>query len=512
LYIDEATSGLDAGTESRMMRLFRAMADDGRSVICITHNVDNVDRCHLAAVLMRGRLVYLGPPAEAPAYFGVDRLSEVYDRLEEKESEVWEKTFTASSFHAQFVARRRTSPLGEPGGSLVPVAMPGAATSGLFASVVLSPPPAAAPRQRRFRSRFVKSRELWAALVTCAWQFRVLTARYAELLLGDRRSMALLWLQAPLVAVFILLGFSNKPYEQPLPGPQLSEPECQAVKGVMDMARQLPQAEGARWQGLEQVPLPATDGHTTATAADLARAAQRLDESRLLDTALQLQGVIDPRYNFMLLYILAITVMWFGCNNAAKEIVKEESIYGRERAVNLGIVPYLGSKFLVLSVVSAMQTLVLLGVVFGGLWLLHVAFGQEMPANQYRLGFSGEFGVLALLSMAGVACGLLLSACVSSPDRANALLPYVLIPQIILGGGMISVHHEPLHGLALVLSPVYWAYRGIGRGATSLPPEVPFHADYNDSVWIACAALATQVVVLLILTAWFLRRKDVGRG
>src|SRR5207248_7867625 len=60
LYIDEATSGLDAGTEARMMRLFRQLADEGKSVICITHNVDNVDLCHLVLVLLRGRLVYLG--------------------------------------------------------------------------------------------------------------------------------------------------------------------------------------------------------------------------------------------------------------------------------------------------------------------------------------------------------------------------------------------------------------------------------------------------------------------
>src|SRR4051812_1200966 len=52
LYIDEATSGLDAGTEARMMRLFRRLADEGKSIVCITHNVDNVDRCHLALVLV----------------------------------------------------------------------------------------------------------------------------------------------------------------------------------------------------------------------------------------------------------------------------------------------------------------------------------------------------------------------------------------------------------------------------------------------------------------------------
>src|SRR5213079_3356817 len=79
LYIDEATSGLDAGTEARMMRLFRRLSDEGKSVVCITHNIDNVDCCHLVLYLVRGRLAYFGPPAKAPEYFGVRRLGEVYD-------------------------------------------------------------------------------------------------------------------------------------------------------------------------------------------------------------------------------------------------------------------------------------------------------------------------------------------------------------------------------------------------------------------------------------------------
>ena len=38
VYLDEATSGLDAGTEAQMMSLFRELADSGKTVICITHN------------------------------------------------------------------------------------------------------------------------------------------------------------------------------------------------------------------------------------------------------------------------------------------------------------------------------------------------------------------------------------------------------------------------------------------------------------------------------------------
>src|SRR5262249_45047055 len=128
------------------------------------------------------------------------------------------------------------------------------------------------------------------------------------------------------------------------------------------------------------------------------------------------------------------------------------------------------------------------------------------------LGFAGEFGVLTLLAMVGVAAGLLLSACVNSPDRASTLLPYVLIPQIILGGGLLSVNEQPLRRVAQGVLPVYWAFRGVHRGATSFPKDFPAHMDYDDSVWIVCVALAIQMMVLLGLTAWFLRQKDAGRA
>ena len=69
-----------------------------------------------------------------------------------------------------------------------------------------------------------------------------------------------------------------------------------------------------------------------------------------------------------------------------------------------------------------------------------------------------------------------------------------------------------LAGGAATLSPVYWAFRGVHRGCTTFPKDFPAHMDYDDSVWIVCVALVAQIVVLLGLTAWFLRRKDVGRA
>jgi ABC-type multidrug transport system ATPase subunit len=491
LYIDEATSGLDAGTESRMMRLFRGLANEGKSIVCITHNVDNVDRCHLALVLARGRLVYYGPPKEAPAYFGVDRLGEIYDKLSERALEHWEKQFASSAFYQEFVEKRLAalSDVPAPKPRLTQPAVPGMPTRSLLDKlahssgiVALSQQPAMAQRFQMLTSRYLLLREFLRPISDLWHQFRVLTARYVELTLADRRSLRLFWLQAPIVAIFILLGFTNKPYTERLkvlPSRNLNEDERGAVESLQSVLVNLGE-----------------DG------ADLAA-----DIGKLM----QVEGRLNPRFTYMLLYILTITILWFGCNNAAKEIVKEEAIYARERAVNLGILPYLASKFLVLSVLSAAQAGLLMFAVYGVLALLHETLGQSLPPPDYMLAYLPQFGVMTLLAMTGVALGLLLSACVSTPERANALLPYVLIPQIILGGGLLPIRSGSgaLHILAFTLSPVYWAFRAVRRGATTLPEELPYHMNYDDSVGLACAALTVQMVVLILATAWFLRRKDV---
>jgi hypothetical protein len=105
----------------------------------------------------------------------------------------------------------------------------------------------------------------------------------------------------------------------------------------------------------------------------------------------------------------------------------------------------------------------------------------------------------------------MLSACVSTPDRANALLPYVTIPQIILGGCIMPVKDGVLYWLAVVFSPVYWAFRAARTGATELPEYTTVRMTYDENPWIACGAMTVQMVVMLLITTWLLRRKDVKR-
>jgi hypothetical protein len=352
-------------------------------------------------------------------------------------------------------------------------------------------------------------------------QLRVLTRRYAHLLWNDPRSLRLLFLQAPVVALFLLVGFVHTPYEDKIASTRrLTEEERQVLEQVRDMhAKHLGQMRLTPEQrrALQGIRLLRTkDGKGAVSLADVLTYAEAENSREFLDLLLENKEpvvpdrvIVNPAYTYLLLCIVTIAVLWFGCNNAAKEIVKEEAVYGRERAVNLKIGPYLLSKFLVQALICAVQTFLFMLVLYGVLEAMHYFNPKEqVPPDLYLLDYASQYGVLLLLSLAGVAMGLLLSACVSSPDRASALLPYVLIPQMILGGGLIAIHEGAIYWLAVTLSPVYWAFRAVRLGETSLPPDSYYHMNYDDSVWVCCLALLIQTFVLLLLTGWFLKRKD----
>ena len=57
------------------------------------------------------------------------------------------------------------------------------------------------------------------------------------------------------------------------------------------------------------------------------------------------------------LFLMAISAIWFGVNNAAREIVAEAPIYKRERMFNVLIIPYIFSKVSVLGIFALIQAI-----------------------------------------------------------------------------------------------------------------------------------------------------------
>ena len=108
LYLDEPTSGLDPGLEKKMMHTLRHMADQGRTVVLITHATVNILQVDHVAFISQGRLVYFGPPQEAFDFFEVDEFADIYERIERSGKE-WRQIFTEKkpSFYQHYVLERQ---------------------------------------------------------------------------------------------------------------------------------------------------------------------------------------------------------------------------------------------------------------------------------------------------------------------------------------------------------------------------------------------------------------------
>ena len=144
-------------------------------------------------------------------------------------------------------------------------------------------------------------------------------------------------------------------------------------------------------------------------------------------------------------FLMVIAAIWFGCNNAARDIVGEWTIYKRERMVTLKLLPYVFSKFAVLLGLCFFQCGAMLAIVYL-ICGLHSSFFDD-------------FLVLLLSSMIGAGLGLSISALSKTTESAIALLPVVLLPIIALGGGMRAVYLMPQAGQVIsAIIPSRWSY------------------------------------------------------
>ena len=97
-FLDEPTSGLDPSTAADVMRLLRRLSQRGITIVLTTHEPAGIDQCDRVVFLARdGHLAFTGSPTAARRYFGVDSLSEVYERLAgEHTPQVWAERFADS--------------------------------------------------------------------------------------------------------------------------------------------------------------------------------------------------------------------------------------------------------------------------------------------------------------------------------------------------------------------------------------------------------------------------------
>ncbi|MDI1454515.1 FHA domain-containing protein [Streptomyces sp. NPDC003388] len=155
LFLDEPTSGLDPGMDRSVMHMLRGLADDGRTVIVVTHSVLSLDVCDRLLVLAPGgRVAYYGRPADALAFFGFEQWPEAFEAFDRDQDRDWAGEYGGSPFHRQYVTDAAPQPP-------LPSAAPAVPVPGLH------------PRS-------------WGA------QLRTLVRRYTAVLAADRTFLAVM--------------------------------------------------------------------------------------------------------------------------------------------------------------------------------------------------------------------------------------------------------------------------------------------------------------------------------
>ncbi|MFG2710703.1 FHA domain-containing protein [Streptomyces goshikiensis] len=104
LFLDEPTSGLDPGMDRSVMHMLRGLADDGRTVIVVTHSVLSLDVCDRLLVLAPGgRVAYYGPPEETLGFFGYAQWPEAFEAFENERGRDWAAEYRSSPPHRRYV-------------------------------------------------------------------------------------------------------------------------------------------------------------------------------------------------------------------------------------------------------------------------------------------------------------------------------------------------------------------------------------------------------------------------
>ncbi|MFH9954246.1 FHA domain-containing protein [Streptomyces roseolus] len=402
LFLDEPTSGLDPGMDRSVMHMLRGLADDGRTVVVVTHSVLSLDVCDRLLVLAPGgRVAYYGPPGDTLSFFGYEQWPEAFEAFETERDRDWAGQYRGSRFHRRYIEDATVRPYAPVTG--------GAGAAGGDAQGV--PPPAPPPKAQS-----------WGG------QLRTLVRRYTAALAADRTFLA----------IMIVLPF---------------------VMGAM---------------------------------------ARALSE-----------GSLNPESTLNVLLILCVGGVLTGAANAVRELVKERSIYRRERAVGLSRSAYLASKVVVLGTVTVVQAVVLTLVALIGV-PLNVPDGKGvlMPALvEITLA-------VALLAFTAMMLGLLVSALVRKEEVTMPLLVLLAIVQVVFCGALLNVRGTPVLEQLAWLVPSRWAFAAMGAtidiGAVA-PSEKTADPlmDHTAAAWLFdMGVLVVLCVVLGFAVSRLLRRHE----
>ena len=354
-FLDEPSSGLDPGTEKHLMHMLKRLSESGKTVIMVTHTVQNIDMCdRLICMGKGGVLCYSGSPADALTFFGKKRMTDIYDDLNENSEATANRFKVLNSIQAAQAEKY-------------------------------------APVKAAASTHSVK---------TIIRQFNVMSQRYAEIMKNTWPRLLLLMLMPVFLTFLVCIAY---------------------------------QADGGLYNAL---------------GIDITRNNFPFLVSK--DTMSLVSG-------------FSCAAFWIGIFNSVQELSKERNIFSREKFTGVAVLPYLLSKFSIMTILCVVQSAVMTTILWFMSQTVATVSPGTNPSTNIEFGIT-EFGggvvfpkdmfwcelfITTLLCVMSAMClGLVISAMVSN-DLALVLCPIALLPQLLFSGVA-----TPLSGATDTLSKI----------------------------------------------------------
>jgi ABC-type multidrug transport system permease subunit len=171
------------------------------------------------------------------------------------------------------------------------------------------------------------------------------------------------------------------------------------------------------------------------------------------------------------LFLTLIVAMFLGLTNSADDIIRDRAVLQRERNLNVRLSYYVFAKTVSLGVFALVQC------------VLFVLIGN------FILGIRGMFwpdlAIVFMTAMSGVSLGLVVSALVADPKTAANIVPFVLIPQIVMGGALIK-YQDMNRNLDFVYALSRWFHEHPDtdeKGKMDSRLQVPFICEFVAMRW-----------------------------
>ena len=407
LFLDEPTSGLDPGLEKKMMYDLNRLADQGKTVVLVTHATANIEQCNHVAFLVQGNLAYYGPPRDAMAFFKAQDFADIYLKLAEPAEGAGMSVLPELQPYLPTVrARLGSEDRRFPAGLLWAEAYRSSPIQKRYVADRQAhlDPPQQTPQHG-------EPRGARPARDSVLRQLFILARRQFDLIRHDVRTLFILLLMMPLIGALFMV---------------VSDRNAFVGRSV---------TEGSLRREL---------------LATLGRA--REDELRAEDVDAKVEYIpLADSSNLVVMLGLALTQA--GTFGAAYEIVKEREIFRREKSVNLKVSAYVLSKALVLgafAVIQVVSVLIILG--------LKVDLSFDPILDIFPSGAVELFVTLLIAVFASIMFGLFISAIVPGPDVVLYVILVQLFTQIILSGTMFPLENNP----ASKLVTSYWTMDAMG--------------------------------------------------